>query len=416
MSSQFSYQNSPQQERPPLLRATAHSAQMPTPWLAGVASGLSVHLGMDVSVIRIVFVVTAFFGGSSILVYLLLAVFIPRDGSQPTDTSQRGATPLAKVGTDRHTLAGRRQILLVGIAFVGVASMFALANSDLDISPYSILSAVITLAGLGFTWTLTSKVTQWKTFTFWAQLLGGVLLVLMGAFIYLSQSLATLHVVRGVLLGFGIITLLVITIVPLGIGIFKQVAQSQEREIREAERATIAAHLHDSVLQTLTLIRGAADNPAQVRALALGQERELRAWLYTGQEHAASSTAEALRDTISTIESTYGIAVEVVTVGDAEPDVNEMAAVAAAGEAVTNAVRHGAPPVTVYMEVTPTQLEIFIKDKGAGFALETIPADRHGVKGSIIGRIERVGGKAAIRRLTLGTEVYLTAPRTASSS
>ena len=172
----------------------------------------------------------------------------------------------------------------------------------------------------------------------------------------------------------------------------------------------MAAHLHDSVLQTLTLIRNNADNPTSVRALALGQERELRSWLYTGREEAADSLAEALREAVSALETTFGVEVGVVTVSDTRPGPGELAMVAAASEAVSNAIRHAKPPLSVYLEVGPGGSDIYVKDCGDGFDLSQIPEDRHGVRNSIIGRMERAGGKALIRHLPSGTEVHLSMP------
>ena len=186
--------------------------------------------------------------------------------------------------------------------------------------------------------------------------------------------------------------------------------QAREDQVREAERADIAAHLHDSVLQTLTLIRSSADDPVRVRALSLGQERELRAWLYTGREEVAESLAGAVKEAAGTVESTYGVPVNVVTVGDCRPGPVELAMVAAGAEAMANAVRHGAPPVSVYLEVTPSGSGLYVKDCGSGFDLEAIPEDRHGVRHSIIGRMERAGGSAEIRMLATGTEVHMSAP------
>ena len=136
----------------------------------------------------------------------------------------------------------------------------------------------------------------------------------------------------------------------------------------------------------------------------------MRSWLYTGREEAADSLAEALREAISTLETTFGVEVGVVTVSDMRPGPGELAMVAAASEAVSNAIRHARPPVSVYMEVRPQCSEIFVKDCGDGFDISAIPEDRHGVRNSIFGRMERAGGTAQIRHLASGTEVHLSMP------
>lgn len=407
--------NGQPQQRPPLVRATAHSPQMPSPAVSGVASGLSVHLGVSVNIVRLAFALLAIFGGSGLLAYLLLAIFIPKDDAQNSNT-QRGANPLTHVGIDQRERVGRRQVFIIGIAFLLLAGLIALVLSNNALQPTHLLAAVLMVCGFFFVWFQGTSVTQWKSWGFWFPVGGGLVLILVGLFLLLSETLTTGLLLTGIIYGVGIVLIILIALAPVAIAVFKQMSNAQENEARESERASIAAHLHDSVLQTLTLIRGNADNPTQVRALALGQERELRAWLYTGNQHVATSTAQALREAIGTVETTYGTAIDVVTVGDTTPQGNELAIVAAAAEAATNAVRHGAPPVTVYMETHPATTEIFIKDHGPGFALDAIPPDRHGVRGSIIGRVERVGGQATIRQLNPGTEVHLVAPRTPDAS
>ena len=187
----------------------------------------------------------------------------------------------------------------------------------------------------------------------------------------------------------------------------KDLSQAQAQRVRESERADIAAHLHDSVLQALTLIRASAEDPARVRAIALTEERELRAWLYTGHAQAADSLDAAVTEAVVGVESRYGVPISVVVVGDMRPGPGELALVAALAEAV----RHGAPPVSVYVEVRPQAVEAFIKDSGEGFDPASIAADRHGVRDSIVGRMRRTGGNATIRRLARGTEVALSVPR-----
>ena len=65
-------------ERPPLRRASASSTDMPTPWMGGVCSGLSVHLGIPVNTLRLITVGSAAVG-VGVLIYLWLWGTVPVD-------------------------------------------------------------------------------------------------------------------------------------------------------------------------------------------------------------------------------------------------------------------------------------------------------------------------------------------------
>ena len=181
--------------------------------------------------------------------------------------------------------------------------------------------------------------------------------------------------------------------------------------IRSQERAEVAAHLHDSVLQTLTLIQRRADDPREVATLARRQERELRAWLSgDGDRDADATLVGALQDTAAEVEDTFDATVEVVAVGDRPLDEPATALLAAAREAMVNAARFAAQggPISVYAEVKDAVTEVFVRDRGPGFDLAAVPGDRRGVRESIIGRMGRNGGSARIAAAPGGgTEVVL---------
>ncbi len=183
--------------------------------------------------------------------------------------------------------------------------------------------------------------------------------------------------------------------------------------MRTQERADLAAHLHDSVLQTLALIQKNATDAPTVARLARSQERDLRAWLFESTPAGDRTLAGALREVVREIEDTYGVDVELVTVGDVDLDEELSPLVAAAREAVTNAARHaGTPTVDIYAEVSPDRVEVFVRDRGRGFDPEVVPADRQGVRNSILDRMSRHGGTAEIRSTPeTGTEVRLQLPR-----
>ena len=191
------------------------------------------------------------------------------------------------------------------------------------------------------------------------------------------------------------------------------VAERRDR-IRADERADVAAHLHDSVLQTLALVQRRADEPREVVRLARMQERELRAWLLSGEAPAANTSASlgaTLEELAASVEAENGVPVEVVRVHDCGIEATEPL-LAAAREAMLNAVRHsGAAAVSVYLEVEPEQATIFVRDRGHGFDPEAVPADRGGISHSIIGRMTRAGGRASVRSSAdTGTEVELVLP------
>jgi signal transduction histidine kinase len=177
-------------------------------------------------------------------------------------------------------------------------------------------------------------------------------------------------------------------------------AAERARAARSDERAEVAGVVHDSVLQTLALIQSRADDPTEVRALARAQERDLRARLF-GQADAAgqpASVAAALRGVAAEVEDAHRIKIDTVTVGDAPLDDAATALVAAAREALLNAVRHApGAPVSLFAEMNGTRVAAYVRDRGPGFDLETIPEDRRGVTDSIVARMVRHGGHAAVR-------------------
>ena len=177
----------------------------------------------------------------------------------------------------------------------------------------------------------------------------------------------------------------------------------------------MAAHLHDSVLQTLALVQQRSEDPRAVAALARRQERELRAWLSRRKPAAGEPPrlAAALELAASEVERDHGVAVEVVAVGDADLDAPGEALVAAAREAMVNAAKFGAgSPVDVYAEAVDGELQVFVRDRGPGFDPDAVPADRRGVRESILGRMERHGGRAAVHAAPgSGTEVELVLER-----
>ena len=200
-------------------------------------------------------------------------------------------------------------------------------------------------------------------------------------------------------------------------------AEHERRQrIRAEERADLAAHLHDSVLQTLTLIRNRAAEPQVVAALSHQQERELRAWLFSTTTTAPHREQASLRAAIDAaaagVEDAYLVAVETIAIGDHPCTPAAAALVAATREAMVNAAKFStSTSVSVFVEVTSTEIGVYVRDRGVGFDPDSVPGDRRGIAESIVGRVRRVGGRAVIRSTPgVGTEVALHLPTTSTAS
>ncbi len=247
-----------------------------------------------------------------------------------------------------------------------------------------------------------------------AQVLLGVGLVVAGVAVFLVATPSVQSPSAGILATSAIVVGLVMVFGPWWWRLTHDLAVERRERIRTQERAEVAAHIHDSVLQTLALIQRHSADARTVSTLARAQERELRAWLYGPAEPSpGESVAAALQRVSNEVEDLHGVAVETVEVGDCEVDDRLAALVLSSREALANAARHsGAPAVSAYLEVEPHQVTVFVRDRGAGFEPGEVSGDRRGIVDSIVGRMDRHGGKAAVRsRPGQGTEVELVMPR-----
>jgi two-component sensor histidine kinase len=239
--------------------------------------------------------------------------------------------------------------------------------------------------------------------------LGATLVVGAGfVFLWLNDALvAAKDVVLAVAV---VIVALGLILAPWWLRLVRGLDDEREERIRSQERAEMAAHLHDSVLQTLALMQKRADDPREVATLARRQERELRSWLDDGSARSsAASFSAALEATVAELEDAHGVPVDVVAVGDRPLDEKAEALLAATREAVLNAVKFAPEAaISVFAEVGGGRTEVFVRDRGPGFELAAVPADRRGLRESVLGRMERHGGRAAIHtRPGEGTEVEL---------
>ena len=392
--------------------------------IGGVAAGLAEHLGLPVMPVRIGFVVAALCGGVGILFYAGLWLTMPVE--RHFDRSAPGLESAARSGMRpgrRRRWADVGPVVAIGAVGVGLFVLLGgFAGSMLFIWPL-----VMFLGGVALLWWQADqaqrerwwndqgRVTPLRALfghgspSSYARVIGGLLLIVLSVMTFVLSS----GDVRSAL-AVGAVTLisLVVLIVILGPLIFRLAADlSEERDerVRSQERADVAAHLHDSVLQTLALIQKSSNDPATVARLARAQERDLRGWLYDDSPAASESAAAAMREIAADVEDTTGVPVEVVCVGD-RPTIDP-ALLGATREALFNAAKHsGAPRVDLYAELGEVN-EVFVRDRGVGFDPEKIAADRHGVRDSIIARMKRHGGSAqVITNPGGGTEVRLRMP------
>ena len=382
---------------------------MPAPWMGGVCSGLAVHLGAPVLLLRFLIALLSVVG-VGVVVYLWLWVTVPEDSPEVTGSGTL-SPGLVRLSEERAAQVSRNRLIATGVAFLVAAAVFVLLNASGTIDWRDLGAIVSIVVGIALVWSQSRQVRKWRSIRFIGAVVGGIGLLSLGVVMVASRDNPPIILLRGGLIGAALVAGILFALVPMWLRTTKELSESEAQRVRESERADIAAHLHDSVLQTLTLIRASAEDPARVRAIALTEERELRAWLYTGHAQAADSLEAAVTEAVVGVESRYGVPVSAVVVGDMRPGPAELALVAALAEASQNAVRHGAPPVSVYVEVRGRVVEAFVKDHGEGFDPGLIADDRHGVRDSIVGRMRRVGGEASIRSGARGTEISLRVPR-----
>jgi signal transduction histidine kinase/phage shock protein PspC (stress-responsive transcriptional regulator) len=394
--------------------------------LGGVAAGLARHLRLPVLWVRIGFLVAATFGGFGIVVYAGLWMMLREQPHFET----------AAPGVDAATRQGRRPgrirvlsdygpLVAMGAIALGVLVLVTtLTGRTLTLWP-----ALLAIAGIGLLWRQadeaqrerwldTSRISPLRVlfgdggWAAYARVAAGIFL--------LVAAITTFSVRSGnwnAALNIGVATLLGI----LGLGFIAgpwllrlshDLSEERAERARAEERADVAAHLHDSVLQTLALIQKSAADPTAVSRLARAQERDLRSWLYDAPTTGETTLVAALRQAAAEIEDSTGVPVEVIGVGDRALPETARPLVLAAREAMLNAARHsGAAKVDVYAEVTADRADVFVRDRGRGFDPDAVAEDRHGVRNSIVDRMRRHGGSAEVRSEPGGgTEVRLSLP------
>jgi signal transduction histidine kinase len=380
----------------------------------GVAAGIAAHLNASVTLVRVAFVVLASFNGLGALLYAAFWAVLPvAPGQRSSSRNRRQLVPFVALGA--------------GILLVQVLSGMGGVKSVIG------WLVAIVAVGVGIIWRQSDpkRRERWTAAVPQAPWLGvvleegdrrGLMLRLIGGgALVVAGIIGTVAVVSGADISALVNGLLFAGLALAGAGlalapllwrVFGQLRTEREARIREQERAEVAAMIHDQVLHTLALIQRSAGDAKSVLRLARAQERTLRGWLYKSTASPTERFSAALEETAAEVEDTYAVAVEVVIVGDRDVDDRVRALVAAAREALVNAGKHAkVSSVSLYAEVEPEQASVFVRDRGVGFDPAGVDDDRHGVRGSILGRMKRHGGRAEIRSEPgSGTEVRLFMP------
>ena len=445
--------------RPPLARSSDRV-------IAGVCSGLAAHLGWPVKNVRLGMVLASFAGGAGLVFYAWLWIMVPTADEAARRNARRPASPIAPAVSrppqgqpaqepaapghpvqsevsDGGTPAGAAgsapdgegsappwfrvrgmrygKEILLGCGLLLVAGIMIAELLGVDVSLGTLIPAAAVLGGASIAWMQLDETrraglvdkTKADQAGGWGRLAAGLALVVAGVLVMVSGSGSWEQTWLALLASVAVLGGVVLVLLPWALKFWRDLEAERAGRIRETERAEIAAHLHDSVLQTLALIQRRAGNEHDVVRLARAQERELRGWLFQDPGRESGQLSDRIKAVAGEVEDLLGNAVEVVTVGDAAMTEAHEALVQASREAMLNASRHGGGTVSVYLEASDGQAEIFIRDRGPGFELGDVPADRLGVRESIVGRMKRHGGSAAILSTGDGTEVRLKLPAAA---
>jgi phage shock protein PspC (stress-responsive transcriptional regulator) len=386
--------------------------------VAGVCAGLGRRLGIDPIIVRVGFIAAAVSGGIGVALYVVAWALMPLEGSSETVV-------------DRVRSGRASWETALGAGLLVLSALLVFRELGLWFSDAIVWPVVLAAAGAALIWRqsasgaarapeATVPPAQPRTRARTAVMpsigagalgraaLGAALVV--GAAILFLQANDALGRFRDVALAVVVILIgLGLILAPWWLRLWRALSNERAERIRSQERAEMAAHLHDSVLQTLTLIQRRAGDAQTVAGLARSQERELRAWLQGKSRPGADlSLAGALEAAAAEVEDAHGVTVEAVVVGDCALDERTEAVVGAAREALVNAAKFArGAPISLYAEVSDGRVQAFVRDRGPGFDPGAVPADRHGLRESILGRMERSGGRALVHANGNGTEIEL---------
>ncbi len=370
-------------------------------WVGGVAAAIAHELGVQAIIIRVCFLLLATVGGWGLVLYAIgWAIF----ALATPDSLSSNYVPQPKAATPGHRNAAIGMITLGLILFLLRSTP---AFFDDVVFPLGFV-----LTGMLIAWTRSGEGGMSAV----VRVVAGLVFAMGGFLAFAALQVNFVDAIVSLVFGMAVVSGIVLVAAPSVVRMGRDLDHERLERIRSDERARISAHIHDSVLQTLTLIQQHGEDPARTRQLARRQERELRNWLYGTPTSTPTGLrlGPALEFAASSVEDSFDVSIAVVAVGDTndlEPaDLDAL--IAASKEAMANAAKHsGSNRIDVYAERRGQSIEVFVRDTGVGFDPASISQDRHGVADSIVARMQRVGGKALIHSAPgSGTEVELVMP------
>jgi signal transduction histidine kinase/phage shock protein PspC (stress-responsive transcriptional regulator) len=385
-------------------------------WLGGVAAALATELGVGPLWIRLAFVLLTLSNGVGLAAYSALWLWLTlharrqlRPGMPAVGVASPDYVPVPKGANPGRRALG---VALIVVGLLWLSRHWSVAGvHDTALWP-------VAMASFGMLLAWSSGKVDWSAPYELMRAVGGLLLVALGVVAFIVLNFSSAVAPRALLIATAVLSAVVLIVAPWLWRAASQVGEERLKRTRADERAELAAHLHDSVLQTLSLIQRNADDKQATVNLARRQERELREWLYGRSSAGQSPYAQlgfraALKQLGAEVEELHHVPVEVVVVGDGPLDERVHSLLGAAREAMVNSARHsGAPRVDVYGELASDRLEIFVRDTGSGFDQTQVPEDRRGLRESVVRRMERAGGSASIVSAPgQGCEVSLLLPR-----
>lgn len=353
--------------------------------IGGVCGGLAAALDIDPVLVRVAAVVLAL-TGPGVPIYLVAWLVLP-EATEVADVESGAEEPTHRRGHARRVL---------GLALIVFGAILAARHLGLTPRDQFIWPVVVIAVGVGAVlWHVRPAAVSGTGVA--VRVGTGIVITALGLVAFLAGNISFDVVLDGLLATAFVVGGLALILGPWIAVLIRERGEERRRRIRADEKAEVAAHLHDSVLQTFALIQR-ADDPRQMSALARKQERELRRWLYdTGADPAAATLRSAFERAAADVEDRHGVTIETVVVGDGPLDAAGEALVAAAAEAMTNAAKwSGEDRISAFLEVDDEASEAFVRDTGVGFDEAEVDPDRLGVRESIRGRMARVGGEAEL--------------------